>query len=109
MTRKHALSWKVPKANLHKLHPIFFTAKNENEFIFFTSSDEDEDFKNQVQDLRESIPFAVVGANALVEIVEIEEARRSEVASTPGVWLRSRTPSIATLSSSGRCSSCTCR
>ena len=31
-------------------------------------SDEDEDYKQQVQDLRDSIPFAVVGANTLVEI-----------------------------------------
>jgi len=31
-------------------------------------SDEDEDFKKQVQQLRESMPFAVVGANAMVEI-----------------------------------------
>jgi septin 2 len=31
-------------------------------------SDEDEDFKQQVQQLRESIPFAVVGANAMVEV-----------------------------------------
>jgi len=31
-------------------------------------SDEDEDYKQQVQDLRESIPFAVVGANAMVDV-----------------------------------------
>ena len=31
-------------------------------------SDEDEDFKQQVQDLRESMPFAVVGANAMVDV-----------------------------------------
>jgi septin family protein len=31
-------------------------------------SDEDEDYKQQVQQLRESIPFAVVGANAMVEV-----------------------------------------
>merc|ERR1719188_1783441 len=31
-------------------------------------SDEDEDFKKQVQQLRESMPFAVVGANAMVEV-----------------------------------------
>ena len=31
-------------------------------------SDEDEDYKQQVQQLRDSIPFAVVGANAMVEI-----------------------------------------
>merc|ERR1711874_134038 len=31
-------------------------------------SDEDEDFKHQVQDLRESMPFAVVGANAMVDV-----------------------------------------
>lgn len=31
-------------------------------------SDEDKDFKKQVQQLRESMPFAVVGANAMVEI-----------------------------------------
>merc|ERR1712088_22944 len=31
-------------------------------------SDEDEDFKKQVQQLRDSMPFAVVGANAMVEI-----------------------------------------
>merc|ERR1712077_179046 len=31
-------------------------------------SDEDEDFKQQVQNLRESIPFAVVGANAMVDV-----------------------------------------
>jgi septin 2 len=31
-------------------------------------SDEDEDYKQQVQDLRASIPFAVVGANAMVEV-----------------------------------------
>jgi len=31
-------------------------------------SDEDEDYKQQVQDLRNSIPFAVVGANAMVDI-----------------------------------------
>merc|ERR1711983_588020 len=31
-------------------------------------SDEDEDYKQQVQDLRDSIPFAVVGANAMVDI-----------------------------------------
>ena len=29
---------------------------------------DDEDFKKQVQQLRESMPFAVVGANAMVEI-----------------------------------------
>lgn len=33
-----------------------------------TFSDEDEDYKQQVQDLRDSIPFAVVGANAMVEV-----------------------------------------
>ena len=33
--------------------------------LFF--SDEDEDFKHQVQELRDSMPFAVVGANAMVE------------------------------------------
>lgn len=31
-------------------------------------SDEDEDFKKQVQQLRDSMPFAVVGANAMVEV-----------------------------------------
>ena len=31
-------------------------------------SDEDEDYKQQVQDLRESMPFAVVGANAMVDV-----------------------------------------
>merc|ERR1711976_152106 len=31
-------------------------------------SDEDEDFKQQVQDLRDSMPFAVVGANAMVDV-----------------------------------------
>jgi len=31
-------------------------------------SDEDEDYKQQVQDLRDSIPFAVVGANAMVDV-----------------------------------------
>ena len=31
-------------------------------------ADEDEDFKKQVQQLRESMPFAVVGANAMVEV-----------------------------------------
>ncbi|XP_059094852.1 septin-1-like isoform X2 [Tigriopus californicus] len=31
-------------------------------------SDEDEDFKQQVDDLRQSMPFAVVGANAMVEV-----------------------------------------
>ena len=31
-------------------------------------SDEDEDYKQQVQELRESLPFAVVGANTMVEI-----------------------------------------
>ncbi len=31
-------------------------------------SDEDEDFKAQVADLRQSIPFAVVGANTMVEV-----------------------------------------
>jgi len=31
-------------------------------------SDEDEDYKQQVQQLRDSIPFAVVGANAMVEV-----------------------------------------
>jgi len=31
-------------------------------------SDEDEEYKAQVQQLRDSIPFAVVGANAMVEI-----------------------------------------
>ena len=31
-------------------------------------SDEDEDYKQQVQNLRESIPFAVVGANAMVDV-----------------------------------------
>ena len=31
-------------------------------------SDEDEEYKQQVQQLRESIPFAVVGANAMVEV-----------------------------------------
>ena len=30
--------------------------------------EEDEDFKKQVQQLRDSIPFAVVGANAMVDI-----------------------------------------
>ena len=34
----------------------------------FHFSDEDEDFKKQVQQLRESMPFAVVGANAMVEV-----------------------------------------
>ena len=34
--------------------------------IYF--SDEDEDFKKQVQQLRDSMPFAVVGANAMVEV-----------------------------------------
>ena len=34
----------------------------------FIISDEDEDYKQQVQQLRESIPFAVVGANAMVEV-----------------------------------------
>ncbi|QQP35222.1 Septinlike [Caligus rogercresseyi] len=33
-------------------------------------SDEDEDYKAQVQGLRDSIPFAVVGANALVTICD---------------------------------------
>lgn len=36
--------------------------------MFRCFSDEDEDYKQQVQDLRDSIPFAVVGANTLVEI-----------------------------------------
>ena len=36
--------------------------------VLFNFSDEDEDFKKQVQQLRESMPFAVVGANAMVEI-----------------------------------------
>jgi len=31
-------------------------------------SDEDEDFKHQVQELRDSMPFAVVGANAMVDV-----------------------------------------
>lgn len=31
-------------------------------------ADEDEDYKAQVQDLRDSIPFAVVGANTMVEV-----------------------------------------
>ena len=31
-------------------------------------SDEDEDFKQQVQDLRSSVPFAVVGASTMVEV-----------------------------------------
>ena len=40
-----------------------------NNHIFgFLFSDEDEDYKQQVQQLRESIPFAVVGANAMVEV-----------------------------------------
>ena len=39
--------------------------KTNPSFIF---SDEDEDYKQQVQQLRESIPFAVVGANAMVEV-----------------------------------------
>ena len=34
--------------------------------LFF--SDEDEDFKHQVQELRDSMPFAVVGANAMVDV-----------------------------------------
>ena len=37
-------------------------------FLFHFLSDEDEDFKQQVQDLRESMPFAVVGANAMVDV-----------------------------------------
>ena len=36
--------------------------------VLLNFSDEDEDFKKQVQQLRESMPFAVVGANAMVEI-----------------------------------------
>ena len=35
---------------------------------FLCCSDEDEDYKQQVQELRDSIPFAVVGANAMVEV-----------------------------------------
>jgi len=31
-------------------------------------SDEDEEYKTQVQQLKESIPFAVIGANAMVEV-----------------------------------------
>ena len=31
-------------------------------------SDEDEDYKQQVQELREAIPFAVVGASTMVEV-----------------------------------------
>jgi septin 2 len=31
-------------------------------------SDEDEDYKTQVQQLKDSIPFAVIGANAMVEV-----------------------------------------
>ena len=36
--------------------------------LFLNFSDEDEDFKKQVQQLRDSMPFAVVGANTMVEI-----------------------------------------
>ena len=49
-----------------------YSIHNLNSFyksIFFHHfSDEDEDYKQQVQQLRESIPFAVVGANAMVEV-----------------------------------------
>ena len=31
-------------------------------------SNEDEDFKHQVQELRDSMPLAVVGANAMVDV-----------------------------------------
>ena len=31
-------------------------------------SDEDEDYKQQVQELRDAIPFAVVGASTMVEV-----------------------------------------
>ena len=31
-------------------------------------SDEDEDFKQQVADLRTSMPFAVVGSSTMVEV-----------------------------------------
>ena len=43
--------------------------KIESKFLLFAfSSDEDEEFKQQVQDLRDSMPFAVVGANAMVDV-----------------------------------------
>ena len=37
-------------------------------YSIYSLSDEDEDYKQQVQDLRDSIPFAVVGANAMVDV-----------------------------------------
>ena len=47
-----------------KNSPLLYQILNKS--VYF--SDEDEDFKKQVQQLRESMPFAVVGANAMVEI-----------------------------------------
>merc|ERR1719458_2206352 len=62
----------LTQSEIKELKKTILRESKENGIRVYTlpecDSDEDEDFKKQVQQLRESMPFAVVGANAMVEI-----------------------------------------
>jgi len=62
----------LTKAEIGSLKQKILQEIRENDIRIYSlpdcDSDEDEDYKQQVQDLRDSIPFAVVGANAMVDV-----------------------------------------
>merc|ERR1711992_289294 len=62
----------LTKAEIASLKQKIMQEIRENDIRIYSlpdcDSDEDEDYKQQVQDIRDSIPFAVVGANAMVDV-----------------------------------------
>merc|ERR1712088_787554 len=62
----------LTKAEIASLKQKILQEIRENDIRIYSlpdsDSDEDEEYKQQVQDLRDSIPFAVVGANAMVDV-----------------------------------------
>jgi len=62
----------LTKAEIGSLKQKILQEIRENDISIYSlpdsDSDEDEEYKQQVQDLRDSIPFAVVGANAMVDV-----------------------------------------